>query len=132
MGAPARQLPAGQPADVGAADLDRAAGRLIEPAEQVEQRGLAGTRRAHQGQEIALRNVERHALEHVDALAAAREVFVDAVDLDECAHLTTISLPEASSGGGATTTRSPPFNPASTSTRSPSVPPIFTARRSTV
>ena len=53
-------------ADVDAADFDRAAGRRVEPADQVEQRRLARARRAHQREEIALRDVE------VDALAARR------------------------------------------------------------
>ena len=48
--------------------------RRVEPADQVEQRRLARAGRAHQREEIALRNVEVDALEHVDALAAAREV----------------------------------------------------------
>ena len=63
-----------------------AARRRVEAAHQVEQRRLARARRSHQREEIALRNLEVHALQHVDALAAAREVLVDAVDLDECAH----------------------------------------------
>src|SRR5688572_21488477 len=133
MGAPARQLSARQGADVGAADFDRSGTRQIKPAEQVEQRGLAGARRSHQRQEIPLRNVQRDALQHVDAFAAARERLVDAIDLDECAHcFSLINMPSANSGGGEITTWSPPFKPAMTSRRSPSVPAVLIARRSTV
>ena len=39
--------------------------------------------------------------------------------------------PDASVGGGETTTRSPARSPAITSTRSPSAPPVLIARRST-
>ena len=70
-------------ADVHAADLHRPAGRRIEPADQVEQRRLARPGRAHQRQEVALRDVEVDALQDVDALAAAREVLVNVANLDE-------------------------------------------------
>ena len=65
------------------ADLDVAAGRRVESAHQVEQRRLSGARRPHQRQEVALRDLEVDALQHVDALAAAREVLVDVWDPDE-------------------------------------------------
>ena len=66
-----------------AIDLDSAARWRVEPADQVQQRRLAGAGRPHQRQKVALRNIEVHAFEHFDALAAAREVFVDVSDVDE-------------------------------------------------
>ena len=60
--APLRQLAAAERADGHAADLDRAAGRRVEAADQIEQRGLAGSRRTHQREEIALRDFEVDAL----------------------------------------------------------------------
>ena len=86
-------------ADRDAADLDRAAGRRVEAADQVEQRRLARARRSHQREEVALRDLEVDALQHVDALAAAGEVLVDVRDLtsgSSCSSLHPVaSLPEA-------------------------------------
>ena len=117
-----------------------AAGRRVEPADQVEQRRLAGAGRAHQRQELALRDVEVDALQHVDALAAAGEVLVDVADREpvgmsliwsrSLASCTTIA-PCRESGGGETTTRSPALRPGDHFDASPSVPPVLTARRST-
>ena len=75
--APLRELAAAQRADGHAVDLDGAARGRVESADQVQQRRLAGPRRPHQRQKVALRDFEVDALEHVDALAAAGEVFVD-------------------------------------------------------
>ena len=69
--ASAASWPPDELVDAHAADLDGAGGRRVEPADQVEQRRLAGARRSHQGQEVALGDVEVDALQHVDALAAA-------------------------------------------------------------
>ena len=44
-------------------------GRRVEPADQVEQGGLAGARRAHQRDEVALVDVEVDAVQHFDLLA---------------------------------------------------------------
>ena len=85
--APARQPAAAERADALAADFDRAAGRRIEPAHQIEQRRLARARRSHQGEEIAARNLEIDALQHVDALAAPRERLVHVRDANERATL---------------------------------------------
>ena len=43
---------------------------LVEDAENVEQCGLARARRAHDGDELALPDVEVYALEHVERLRA--------------------------------------------------------------
>ena len=43
---------------------------VVEDAENVEQCGLARARRAHDGDELALPDVEVYALEHVERLRA--------------------------------------------------------------
>ena len=55
MAAPAqrREVAHVQAAEVGALDDDFAGRRRVEPAGEVEQRGLAGARRAHDGDELA-------------------------------------------------------------------------------
>src|SRR5690606_18670243 len=120
--APAREAGAAEAADCRAADVDRAARRRVEATQQVEQRGLARPRRAHERQEITLRNVEIHALEHVDALASAREVLLDTTNTNERSRVrhcccTTTMAPSVKSAGGLSTTRSPACRPACTSTR---------------
>ena len=67
-------------ADGHAVDVDGPAGRRVQPANQIEQRRLAGPRRSHQRQEIALWDFQVDAFENVDALAASGEVFVDVLD----------------------------------------------------
>ena len=59
---------------------DAARAGHVEAAEQVQQRGLAGAARAHEGHEVALVDVEVHALQDVQLLAAAP------VRLGEVAH----------------------------------------------
>src|SRR5581483_8507043 len=61
----------GQPRDVGAGDVERARRRPIDAGDQVEQRGLARARRAHQRLERSLGHVEIDPLEHRDVLLAA-------------------------------------------------------------
>ena len=55
-----------------------AGGRLVEPGEDVHQRRLAGARGAHDGDELARRDVERDAAKRVDGrlafAVAAREI----------------------------------------------------------
>ena len=63
-----------QRGDLGAADLDAAAGRAVEPGEDVHQRRLARARRPHHGRQLAAGHVERHTAEGIDcgvALAVA-------------------------------------------------------------
>ena len=55
--------------DVVAAEEIAAGGRPVEAAQQVEQRALAGARRAHDRDVVALGHVERHAAERVHRLA---------------------------------------------------------------
>ena len=87
----------------------------VEPADEVEQRGLAGAGRAHQRDEVAARNVEVHAVQHLDRLAAAPVGLGDGADLDERAHrsgsITRTASPSFERGGGASTTRSPARSP---------------------
>ena len=59
--------------ELGAVDLDRAAGRPVEPGEDVHQRGLAGARRAHDRAEAAALEVDAHAVERVDGGVALAE-----------------------------------------------------------
>ena len=56
-----------------ARDADLARGRLVEPAEQLQQRGLARARRADDREPIALRDRELHAPQHLDLAAHVRE-----------------------------------------------------------
>src|SRR5262245_27096609 len=91
---PPGQLPAAQLVDPDAPYVDRASGRRIETADQIEQGGLAGTRRPHEREEVTLRNIEVHALQHVDALAATAEVFVHASDAHQPVAITHSAIPQ--------------------------------------
>ena len=64
------------------ADPDFAFAGPIESGDQVEQRRLARAARPHQAEELAFGNFQVQAVEHVDPLAAAAEVLVDAIDAD--------------------------------------------------
>ncbi len=46
---------------------DVARARLVEPAQAIEERGLAGAVRADQAEDLALMHVERHAIQRNDA-----------------------------------------------------------------
>ncbi len=63
----------GQRREVGAVDRDAARRRRVEPAEQVQQRALAGTRRADDRDRLGRLNRERHAAQHVHGGVAAAE-----------------------------------------------------------
>jgi hypothetical protein len=71
----------GQAADRLALERDLAGRRPVEPAEQLEQRRLAGARRSHQRDELALGDAQRHAAQRVDGRRA------EAVALREIACL---------------------------------------------
>ena len=124
------------------ADIDFAAARRIEAANQVQQRRLSRARRPHEREKITLRNLEVDALQHFDALVASRVVLLNVADAhkrighrqpDVGRYCFSVTIaPVTSVGGGETTTRSPARSPATTSTRSPSAPPVLTARRSTM
>ena len=61
-----------QPGAVGP-HVDLARRRLVEAGDEVEQRALAAARRAEQADELARRDVEGHAFERDDVLAAGAE-----------------------------------------------------------
>ena len=82
--APLRELRRRHRAHLRAADPDGAAGRLVQPGDQVEQGGLARARRTHQRGEGPLLDVHRQPVEHVDPLGVAAEALVYVPDLDQC------------------------------------------------
>src|ERR1019366_3341968 len=123
----------------------------VESAEQVQQCGLAGSAGPHEGDEIALVNVEIQPLQYVDFFAPTAICLVQpahlnltvrfssAVQLNHvCAPLLFPGLyfliwtlsPSWRLGGPFTTTVSPTTKPAMTSTSVPRFPPSVTARRS--
>ena len=65
------QILGGNPGHVFAVEPDFARSGTIEAADQIDQRGLAGTRRAHDGQPLAGCNLERNVIEGADDAAAA-------------------------------------------------------------
>ncbi len=65
--------------DVGAVEYELAAGRLVDAAHQVEDRGLAGAVGADDGEDLALVDVEGDAVDGLDAAEVDRE----AVDGEE-------------------------------------------------
>src|SRR5439155_4092633 len=76
------ELAAGELVDAAAADHDLPGGRLIQTADQIEERGLARARRTHQRDEVALRDVQSEAVQNFDLLLAALVHLGDAADLD--------------------------------------------------
>jgi len=81
--APGRELAVGELVEPVAGDRHRAAGRAVEPANEVEQRALARARRAHQGQEFAGGHAQVEIGEDVDLLGAAMKDLVHVVDMDQ-------------------------------------------------
>ena len=63
LAAKARQFGAAKLRGVGAVDAHRAAGRLIETADQVQQRGLAGAGGPHDGDPFAAFGGEADAID---------------------------------------------------------------------
>ena len=66
-----------------AVHLHRAAGRGVDAADQVEQRGLARARRPGDGEELAAVHVERHAAQRVDVGLAEQVVLGDVPHRDD-------------------------------------------------
>ena len=62
-----RALVGGEPGDVGAVDLDRAGGGLLEPGDHAQGGGLPAARRAEHREELPLGDVEIH-LAHRDEI----------------------------------------------------------------
>src|SRR5262249_45882716 len=69
--------------DVLVADVDVAAGWRVEPGDQVEERRLPRPGRAHEGEEVALGDVEGELLQDADLLGAAGERLVQVANADE-------------------------------------------------
>ncbi len=65
-----------------AGDAHFAGGRLVEPAEQLQQRRLAGAGRADDRDAIALRDPELDAAQHFDLAADVRERLHEAERLE--------------------------------------------------
>src|SRR6266850_1590206 len=80
--APVCELAAGKLVNAAAADADLARARLIETADQIEQRGLARAGRTHQRDEVALGNIQSESVQDLDFLLAALVNLADAADLD--------------------------------------------------
>ena len=112
------------------------------PADEIQQRGLARARRAHQRDEVALGNVEAEAVQHFDLLLAALvglrdtpylnhglgHVYVPATE--QSSGPAAVTAPSSfSSAGASTMTDSPGLTPVSTWRELPNVPPSVTARR---
>src|SRR5439155_4720630 len=128
-----------------------AGGRAIEPADEVEQRGLARAGRAHQRHEISPGDAEVDAVEHLDRLAAAPVGLRHAADLDErapravrelgrspghrpagAAHRSVASFtasPSPRDPGGDRTMRSPSRSPVRIWRSPPPLWPSVAARR---
>ena len=143
-GAPLGERAAAELVEPLAADRDAAARGHVEAADEVEQRRLARARRAHQGEEVALLDVEVDVVQHLDLLLAALVHLRQVADLDQPRHvhaspalgarccglrigapgvsaalLVATLAPSCSAGGGDTTTRSPAFTPSGTSFSAP-------------
>ena len=82
-GAPLRQRLARLGGDVDAVHVHRSGGRLIQPAQDVQQRRLAGAARAHERDEFAAFDVEAETPEHVNFLTAAVVAFVEIPCFDQ-------------------------------------------------
>ncbi|KAG1081628.1 hypothetical protein G6F40_015417 [Rhizopus arrhizus] len=70
VAAPGRQLAAAHLVDALAFDADLAAAGVVQAADQVEQGGLARTGGAHQRDEVAARDVQVDAVQHLHFLGA--------------------------------------------------------------
>src|SRR5690606_771912 len=71
LAAPGRQLARTHAIDALPGNLDLAAGGRVQAADEVQERGLARTRGAHQRDEITGGDVQVQAVQHVDLLRAA-------------------------------------------------------------
>jgi hypothetical protein len=73
------QLARREGAVLHAGEVDGAAGRLVEPVEEAQERRLAGAARPDEGEDLAGRNRERHPVDEAPASDLAREA-LDAQD----------------------------------------------------
>src|SRR5690606_39729728 len=70
VAAPVGQLSRAHGVDALAVDLDLPAAGRVQAADQVEQRGLAGTGRPHEGDEVPFGDFQVEAVQHFDLLRA--------------------------------------------------------------
>jgi len=76
------ELAAAELVDALSAHGDLPGGRLVEAADEIQQRRLARARRPHERDEIALGNVESEPVQHLDLLLAALVDLRHVVDLN--------------------------------------------------
>src|SRR6478672_8823712 len=122
-------------AQVRAENLDLAVARLIHCGDEVQQCRFAGPGRPHQGNKVALLNVDvdriqRHDMKFVAhiffaQLAGSNDRFVHRI-LFHC--FTSTRCPSFRSAGGLTISSSPPINPLAIMTPLSDEPPVVTAR----
>ena len=65
-----------------AANADLALSGLVQPRNDVEQRGLAAARGADQDEELAGRDVDVHLAQHFHAFVALAKALVDACNVE--------------------------------------------------
>src|SRR5712692_10393277 len=133
---PVRQLPARHLIDPLPRHVDAARAGAIQAGDEIEERSLARSGRAHQRQELAARDVEVQTVQHVDVFTAAAEDLFDPTHGNQgLAHplfsSTRTLSPSARSAGPSMTTCSPSETPAARRARSLFVDATRTARFST-
>ena len=77
-----RALRLAEAADVDASEPDAAGGRRVQAGRAVQERALAGARRAHDGGEAAAAKPERHAVEGDDGAFATAVDLADLIEAD--------------------------------------------------
>ena len=83
--APSGELTAGHVRNLVAGDRNAALGRHVQAAQKIQERGLAGAARAHEGHELAFIHVEIQTLQDVDHFSAAAVGFIKAANLNQTA-----------------------------------------------
>src|SRR5436190_19496666 len=99
---PCGELAVGHLIDPVAADDDGSACRSIEPADQVEQRGLARAGRAHQREKLPLWDFQAQARENMNLFRPAPKILLHVLDVNEnpvarAHHLVPVILPPSTS-----------------------------------
>ena len=92
-GPPPGQRAAGKLVDALAVDRDVARGGRVQPADEVEQGRLARSGWAHQGEEVALGDVQVDAVQDLDPLPPALIGLGHAADLDQVTHQASFRSP---------------------------------------
>ena len=83
---PMGELAVRQLVDALTADRNLALVRPVEPADEIQERGLAGAGRTHERQELAGRHLEIEAMQYLDALLAALVALDDVAEGDGAGH----------------------------------------------